>query len=139
MMKDMFPAFTKDLMEGRNKCRYFYIYYRYDDMKKCVPLVVDVEKRINLDPAARIKNIPGEPVRMRFMDLRHWHRLLDDFIANDPSLKIMVVEVDEFSDEKVVMAVGKNGHWNIRAQYMHALNRIIVGCVRENMHFAYAS
>lgn len=139
MMKDKFPAFTKELMEEKNRCRFFWIYYRYDDMKKCVPLVVDMEKRINLDPTKRIEKLQGIPVRLRFTEIRRWYRLLDEFIANDPTLKIMIVDVDEFQDEKVVMAVGKNGHWNARAQYMHALNSIIVGGVQKNMRFAFAS
>ena len=94
MMKDMFPAFTKDLMEGKDKARYFWIYYRYDDMDKCVPLVVNEANGTNMDPTKRIERLHGEPVRLRFGELRRWYHRLDEFIANDDTLKIMIVDVE---------------------------------------------
>lgn len=138
MMKDMYTAFTKELLENCATCRYFWIYYRYDDMPECKPLVANPKSGFNTDPQKRIQDASGMPVRLYFEELRFWFRLLDKFIRNDPGLKIMIVDCEEISDRKTVMAVGKAGKWNVRAQYEPALRKVLVGGLPNNTSLAYA-
>lgn len=139
MKRELYSAFTKELLENNHTCRYFWVYYRYNDMKQCVPLVADPKRNINMDPTKRIENVNGVPLRMFFEDLRSWFNLLDEFVRNDPTLKLMIVDCKEFTDEKTVMAVGRKGVWNVRAQYEPALDRVLVGGIPNNVSLAYAS
>lgn len=139
MMKSRYETFTKKLLECKDLFRYFCIYYRYDGEDKCVPLVVNKETKTNLDPHKKIERIEGRPVRLRFRELGPWLRLLDDFIRNDPSLKVMIVDWEELDNTKVVVAVGKNSKWSIRDNYSQALSQVLVGTLNSKVTLLRAS
>lgn len=139
MMKNRYEAFTKNLLECKDMFRYFCIYYRYDGEQKCVPLVVDKMNKINLDPKEKIERIEGRPVRLRFRELGPWLRLMDDFICNDPTLKIMIVDWEAYDKTKVVVAVGQNSKWTIRANYSQALSQVLVGNLNSKVSLLNAS
>ena len=139
MMKNSYEAFTKNRRECIDMFRYFGIYYRYNGEQKCVPLVVDKMNKINLDPKKKIEKIEGRPVRLRFRELGPWLRLMDDFICNDPTLKIMIVDWEAYDKTKVVVAVGQNSKWTIRANYSQALSQVLVGNLNSKVSLLHAS
>ena len=133
MMKNKYAEFTESLFNRRSGNRFFMIYYRYDGSERSYPLAVNKKTGINLDPRKKIERISEAPLQLYCYELGPWLRLMDKFIRNDPSLKIMVVDYFEVRNERIVMAVGKNGQWNIREHYMPAIRKVLVGDLHNVM------
>ena len=138
MRKDMYAAFTDELMNNKNNMRRFWIYYQYDNTEKKYPLVVNRDTRENLDPTKPLAPITGRPVTFTIRDMGRWFRLMDAYIKNDDTLKVWIVDVENYENIRVVMAVGKNGEWKIRSQYEPAINKVMVGGLPQNTTLAYA-
>lgn len=138
MEQRMYRDFTKNLLNDKGCARYFWIYYRYDDMEKCDVFAADLKNRINIDPDKRIEKLTGCPVRFKIRDFQRWFRLMNEFISKRDDLKILIVDVNEFSMEKTVMCVGRAGRWQARSYYEGAIERALVGGVPRNMTLKYA-
>lgn len=139
MEQRIFREFTKRLLNDKSSTRNFWIYYRYDDMENCEYFTVDLENQINVDPNKRIEKISNTALRFKIRDFQRWFRLMNQFISKRDDLKILIVDVNEFTREKNVVCVGRAGRWQARSYYEGALERALVGGLPKNMSLKYAS
>lgn len=126
-MKDKYPEFTKKTLNATWD-RDYMVFYRTKDMKRCGYFYMSSEENVNMDPTKPIVPRPDR-VKSHFgiEDICRRFRLMDEFLRNDPNLKIFIIDTRNAGEHEVVMAVGENGKWKIRENYEGVLRTFLVG------------
>ena len=136
---DKYPDFTKNTIQFNNCFRTFRILFRYGDMRRPKELIIYEKKNLNTDPAELPKEYyyPGYTIESEFL-FRHF-ALLNEWRKNFKDLKFTILDTRDCYVEPVVVAVGVNGKWKMRENYVGTFCKYVVGDIPRNMTLVKAA